>query len=63
VKGKIMTFKPKIRIRACALCGGKNVWGSTWIELNTGKVVGDEAPVTEKYCPDCDTFNVEIKYV
>ena len=38
----------------CKKCKGTRVQGTTWIDLNTGKPTGDNPPIDDLWCPDCD---------
>lgn len=41
-------------IWACDECGSTDLQATAWIELNSGKVMGDEPPTDQVWCQKCD---------
>ena len=46
----------------CPRCGGRNVQGTAWVDLNTGKPTTDEPPTADEWCEDCEA-NIDVCYV
>ena len=45
---------------SCTECGGWNVDGNEWRNLNTGEYTG-QGPIDNYFCNDCDR-EVDVKY-
>ena len=39
---------------ACPECGCTDVQETAWVEINSGKVMDDEGPTEQAFCPQCE---------
>lgn len=51
---------PKGEIYVCPKCGDEGIQGTAWIELNTGKDLGDDPPTDDYWCEKCQEHFVHV---
>jgi rubrerythrin len=43
------------KVYACGTCGSTEIQGTAWYEINSGRMMNDEGPTDQTWCPECDT--------
>lgn len=57
-----MTYH-KTRLWACCRkCGSPDVQCTTWIEINTDKVIDGDSPTDDYYCPVCENGQASLEW-